>query len=268
MGTREHGNAKYHLELCRCPVCWRAARDYESNRRRAIAYGRWQPFVDAEPVRAHVRALGEFGIGWMRVAALSGVPRGSVSKLLYGDPQWGMGPSKQLRPKNAAALLAVEPTLDNLGGAVAIDATGTRRRLQALVAGGWPQARLAVRLGMDPGNFSAAINSQQVKVRTVRAVRALYDELWCADPREHGVGNQAYSRARNHAQARGWAPVGCWDDDSIDDPAAFPDWTGECGSPNGYAVHRRIGVPVCQPCRDAINEDRRGRRAAIREVAA
>ncbi|MFK8851282.1 hypothetical protein [Streptomyces sp. Ac-502] len=221
---RQHGTyVKYKLDNCRCYPCCFAESEYRVNRERAIAYGTWQPYVDAEPVRRHVRALMEFGIGWKRIAALAHVPTGVLTKLLYGHPQRNLAPSKGLRPKNAQALLAVQPTLDNLGAAVAADATGTRRRLQALVAAGWPQHHLAVRLGMTDTNFGSTLRRARVVLRTARAVRALYDQLWRTDPREHGVDAQAYSRARNHAMRQGWAPVGAWDDDTIDDPNAVPE---------------------------------------------
>ncbi|MFF7329722.1 hypothetical protein [Streptomyces sp. NPDC008150] len=70
--TRPHGNAKCHLERCRRTTCCQGAHSYDCARRRAIAYGRWQPYVAAEPVQLHVRMLGEFGIGWMRLAYLAG----------------------------------------------------------------------------------------------------------------------------------------------------------------------------------------------------
>lgn len=251
--TRPHGtNAKYHLEGCRCYPCSSAASDYDISRRRAIAYGRWHPFVDAEPVRQHVRALGEFGIGWMRAARLSDVPRGVVSKLLYGDAQRSLAPSKRMRAKNALALLALEPTLDNLGARTRIDATGTRRRLQALVAAGWTQSELARQLGMNRANFAKTIVSITVEVTTVRAAHALYDQLWNQNPADHGVPRRWADAARAKARADGWAPVGAWDDDRIDDPAAFPDWTGHCGTPSGRRAHYSQRTHVCQPCREAV----------------
>ncbi|MFH8813098.1 hypothetical protein ACH4GZ_38865 [Streptomyces hygroscopicus] len=266
VSEREHGTyVKYKLDGCRCYPCCFADSEYRRNRERAIAYGTWQPFVDAEPVRAHVRSLMEFGIGWKRLAALAGVPTGAMSKLLYGDQRRNMAPSKQIRPRTAAALLAVEPSLENLGSVVAVDATGTRRRLQALIRAGWPKAQLAKRLGMLPSNFGDVLTRPQVTVRTVRAVMRLYDELWQADPREHGVDNQAYSRTVNYASKLGWAPVGAWDDDTIDDPATVPDWTGKCGTSDGYDAHYNMRIlPACRPCRDARAAHRRERRRAGR----
>lgn len=250
MSNRQHGTyVKYKLDCCRCYQCGYAASQYAANRNRAIAYGTWQPYVDAAPARLHVQALMEFGIGWKRIAAIAGVPTGVLTKLLYGDPQRGLAPFKQIRPKNATALLKVEPTMGNLGSVAAIDATGTRRRLQALVASGWPQARLAARLNMTPGNFSGTMRRPQVTVRTARLAAALYDELWREDPRAHGVDNQAYSRARNHASTRAWAPVGAWDDDTIDDPQAQP-CTGEQQHPNReeLATIRREEVEHLDRC--------------------
>jgi len=248
---RPHGNAKYHLENCRCPACCKAARDYDNNRRRAIAYGRWQPFVDAEPVRQHVRALGEFGIGWIRAAKLAGVSTGGVSKLLYGDNLRGLAPTKRVRPETALKLLAVEPVLDNLGHRTVVDGTGTRRRLQALVYAGWTQSELARRMQMNRSNFARTIDSGLVEVATLKTVQALYDQLWRTDPVEAGVPAHRATAARQIATSRGWAPTGAWDDDRIDDPAAHPDWTGHCGTPRGRNIHYRIKVPVCQPCRNA-----------------
>lgn len=258
---RPHGSrAKYVVERCRCKPCKKANRCEENHRTRQKTYGRWQPYVDAEPVRQHVRSLGAYGIGWKRVANLAGVPISVVGKLLYGCPTRGMGPSKGLRAENAEKLLAVRAVPENLGSAVAVEGAGIRRRLQALIAGGWPQAQLASRLSMGPGNFGTLLHAEGVEVvaATARAVTDLYEQMWRAAPADHGVTLQAASRARNQARANGWAPVGAWDDDTIDDPSAHPDWTGLCGTPQGYQAHQRNGLmPACQPCRDARAEARK-----------
>lgn len=260
--SRPHGYARYKLDGCRCYTCGYAVSQYNAARERAIAYGTWQPWADAEPVRQHLIDLRACGLGLRRIAVLAGVDRKRLQAILGGRPERGTGPQEKVRPELAAAVLAIQPTLDNLGSAVVIAGTGTTRRLQALVAGGWPQARLAARLNQTPGNFGHVITAERVLVRTARAVRDLYGELWLANPRQHGVDAQAYSRARNYGAAHAWAPAGAWDEDTIDDPAAFPDWTGACGTPNGPQVHCRYGIPVCQPCREAYRAYRNERQAA------
>lgn len=268
MTERPHGYARYRLDGCRCYVCAFARSQYDAARERAIAYGSWQPWTEAAPVRQHIRDLQACKLGLRRIAALAGVDRKRLQAILNGRSERGTGPQTKVRPALAAAVLSVQPTLDVLGPGTVIDATGTTRRLQALVASGWPQARLAARLGILASNFCLTITAERVTVRTARAVSSLYDALWQLDPREHDVDNQAYSRARNHATAHNWAPVGAWDDDTIDDPAATPEWTGECGTPNGYYIHRRIRIPACPPCRTAYSAHQRERKAAHKGVAA
>src|SRR5690606_40281199 len=41
---------------------------------------------------------------------------------------------------------------------------------------------------------------------------------------------------------------------SIDDPDAFPEWTGACGTVHGRQVHMREKIPMCDPCRKAHAE--------------
>ena len=228
---RPHGRAKYVIEKCRCEICRSAARAYERKRRRQLAYGRL-PYVDAEPVRQHVRALQVAGLGWKRIAAMAGVTTSVVWKLLYGDPARGMAPSKRVRPATAEKILAVQASIDNLAPGLPIDATGTRRRVHALVACGWSQKKLGERIGLTAANFHASITGELVTVDTARKVRALYDQLWNEPPPEQTHREKiAASRARNLARARGWAPPLAWDDDLIDDPAATPEGTAPPARP-------------------------------------
>lgn len=261
---REHGtNAKYAIDKCRCDRCRQAARDISNHRSRQIAYGTWQPYVDAEPVRSHVQTLMDYGIGWLRIADQAGVPRSTLEKLIYGDPRRGQAPSKRVRPATAAKLLAIQAAPERLGATAGVDPTGTRRRIQALVAIGWPLSQIGARLGIHRSNLGKTLTAPKVRVSTERAARTLYERLWNTDPREHGVSLHSYNRARRHAATHGWAPPAAWDDDRLDDPAAHPDWTGSCGTPSGAAAHRRDGLlPVCRPCLDAAAAHQRARRAA------
>jgi hypothetical protein len=104
-----------------------------------------------------------------------------------------------------------------------VDATGTRRRVQALAWCGWSLARLSARLGGDESLARKILRRRQVTAATARAVRELYDELWDqAPPEDDPWDARAAVRARNYARTRGFAPPQAWDDDEIDDPAASP----------------------------------------------
>jgi hypothetical protein len=209
---------------CRCAGpegCVAANAAAEAHRKRMIAYGRWQPFVDAGPVREHVRALGAAGIGHRRAAKLAGVPSSVVCRLLYGGPG-ARPPARRLRPEAASKILAVSPSPTLLGNCALVGGTGVCRRLQALIAGGRSQASLAARLGMLGSNFGALLHDRdQVTAGTARAVRALYDELWDVPPDESTPwARGSVTRARAYAASRGWPPPAAWDDDLIDDPDA------------------------------------------------
>lgn len=224
-----HGTiAGYKVDGCKCGDCMKAHRDYANYRHRQIAYGRWHPFVAAGPIRDHVNSLQASGLGWKRIAYLADLSTSTVWKLLYGDPHRNMAPSKRVRRETAEKLLSVSTSLDVLGGASTVDSTGTRRRIQALIAIGWSQRRLAERIGMAPNNFARVLHhSKQVQASTARAVRDLYEELWSAPPPLRNRQDQiAVARARSYASARGWVPPLAWDDETIDDPSAGPAGAG------------------------------------------
>lgn len=136
-------------------------------------------------------------------------------------------------------LYGVEPSL--------VDATGTARRLQALVAAGTTQADLACHLGVLPGNLGPLVNGEnpQVTARTRQAVAALYEQLW----------NPAHPdpRAVAHARRKGWAPPVAWDDESIDTPDARPEGVGPAGARRAFdevAWRRALGEPLDVIARD------------------
>jgi transcriptional regulator with XRE-family HTH domain len=245
IANHQHGTyACYTLDFCRCEACGRAVSDYERERKRQQAYGRWDNLVDAEPARRHVRWLMSQGMGLKRIAATGAISQGSLWKLLYGK---NGGPvSKRLTKSVAERVLAVE--LDLADGAV-IDGADTARRLQALVANGWSMSKLALRLGWSPGNLNPSIKGDRgVTVALAKAVHALYVEL--ADqqpPTESHHDKVAASRARGYAAARGWLPplringrlvVGrpLPSPQDLEEPAAFTDFGGY----DEAAVTRRL----------------------------
>lgn len=228
-GTR----AAYVKDRCRCGPCTAANRRAEAERARARAYGCWQPYVDATAARRHVQELRTAGIGLRRIAAVSGVSYGSLAALLYGDRRTDRAPSRRIRPNTEAALLAVSPGPDSVAPGTRLDATGTRRRLQALVARGWPQARLAHLLGRRRDSVGRLLAASTVTAATAREVRALFDRIWSTPPPEHTAAERAaVEQARALAAGRGWRSALAWDDiDTDPDPAA--------GRRTGAAPHRR-----------------------------
>jgi|GEM_PF-2507928 len=203
--------------------------------------------VDAEPARRHVRNLMAAGVSLARIADAADVGIATLSGMLYtrgpGRPR-----AEQIRLENGRRIISVRAT------DVAtryVDATGTRRRLQALMANGWPQLRLGTHFGLHPRYVSELVRQPLVYGTTAVAAAAAYDRLWNEDPRRHGVSTSSWKKIRTHARNNAWAPPGAWDDDTIDDPQAHPEWTGECGTDRGYWVHKRQQLPMCARCETA-----------------
>jgi hypothetical protein len=172
-------------------------------------------------VRHHIRELMAAGVALGSIQDISGVSKAVLHRLVYGRPKRGEAPSRKIRPANADRLMAIpvpEPT-DN----AVVDATGTRRRLQALVAGGWSGAELMRRIGIIGTDFPKILGRDQILARTERTIRALYDQLWDVPPPASTRWERAtVTRALAFAAARDWAPPMAWDDDTIGDPAAQP----------------------------------------------
>lgn len=220
-----HGNYDtYTLDRCRCLPCAAAAAEYETNRVRQHAYGRWNGLIDAEPSRQHVRSLMAQGMGLKRIVAVSGVPQAQLWKLLYGKkrPDGTRTPSRRVKPSTEQRLLAVKV---DLADGAKVPSLGCTRRIQALIALGWSQSKIAGRLGITPRNFTVLVHGRRplVTVATNRAIRDLYDELCMRRPPEEEWRDKiAASRSRNYARSHGWLPPLAWDDEHLDDPAYRP----------------------------------------------
>lgn len=250
VARHEHGTRlAYITDRCRCRPCRDANAGHQSRIDRLKAYGQWDPLTDAEPVREHVRWLMSQGMGWQRIARTSGVSTGAMTKILYGKrlpDGTRRAPTQRVRHETAALILAVQPDLDLLGRKACIDGTGTRRRLQALIAAGWSQEKLARMLGMTGSNFGRVVRSDDhVHAATARAVRDLYERLWDTPPPLGRKGDRiAASRAMNLARRRGYLPALAWDDDSIDDPGAWGNEADEDTGVDPIAVERFIAGDI------------------------
>lgn len=192
---------------CPQPACKQA--DYQYMSRLRLEYHRGQRRrTEATQTRHHLERL--FAIGWTRaqISRASGLSPRTIGDIVAGTPTV----SKQ----TALAILSVPigpPAADTRD----VDATGTTRRLRALIAIGWPIAHLADRYGMYPTALGRIACGQlrQVRATTAHRIAVDYREL-CRIPGPS-------QRARNEARKKGWHGPLAWDGAAIDDPNARPE---------------------------------------------
>jgi hypothetical protein len=216
-GHHAHGTrAAYVRDRCRCADCTAANTAASRTANRQRTYGRWQPFTDARPVRNHIAALRAAGIGVEQIASLADMSLSRIREL--ADP----GPSDptvagRVRSRTAARILAIDIADANRAPHSRIDATGTRRRLQALITIGWAPQLLAAQLGRRPNSLTRSITSPSVTARTAQDVAALYERRSNAPPpRSTGQQRATADAARTLAVAQGWQPPLAWDDIDTD----------------------------------------------------
>ncbi|MEV6769934.1 hypothetical protein AB0N05_15035 [Nocardia sp. NPDC051030] len=197
------------------------AASYNQYRRRQIAYGRWRPRVPVDAAREHVAALVAAGLRPAQVADLAGISRSTVFNIT--DPDTGRIQSAVERAVLAVAVpeRPADVTADN----ALVPILGASRRIQALVAHGYPQSHLARELGIDPAhttmaalvgrpNRAAGATGQTLTAKRERAIRELFDRLQMTP----GPSD----RARDYGRRHGWPLPFEWDEDSIDRRDARP----------------------------------------------
>jgi DNA-binding NarL/FixJ family response regulator len=210
--AHRHGTLEtYRHDRCRCGPCRAANRAVQRRRRRAIAYGQWQPFVDADPIRAHVSQLAAAGFSLRRIAELSGLSRGCIEALMHGKPARGRSPSQQIRAATAGRLLRVSPPSGpGAGHAARTDAADARRRLQELIALGWSMSRIAEQLHRTHSHISRLLTRQTIAAATDRHIHDVYQRLSAGPPSPTSARERAsVNAARRYAAARGWHPPLC-----------------------------------------------------------
>jgi DNA-binding XRE family transcriptional regulator len=209
--------------------------------------------VDPAPAVAHARHLHQLGMSARDMAAQSRLSTNTFGDLIRGRRTLdkGGGPIKVIDREDLAAVLAVQYIPPVRHGSKQ-EATGARRRLRALVAAGFGGVFLARELGVAVQRVhNMMIGDGLMAATTVRRVEEIYEKYREVDPAEVGLSAYTISRSKGDARRRGFAPRSAWDDDTIDDPEAIPDFTGRCGTGFGMVVHKREGIPVCTPCQEA-----------------
>lgn len=239
--------------------------------------------VPAGPARRKVRALVEvYAMSTHDIAVGAGVSQSTVSDLLRGH----RGPSKGgaeivkiPRTRTHDKIMAFEPDPSFYNPNARVPATGSRRRLQALALRGFSLLQMSQAMGHDTCNQVWRVargvregKADYVYASTREGVAAIYTKLLDVDPLDIGGDAMSVSRAQSAARRHGYAPAECWDDDTIDDPSAFPEYTGACGTAEGYGIHVRETLagnplPPCQACRAVVEVVTPGRTGAAGEAS-
>lgn len=160
--------------------------------------------VDAGPTREHLVRLRELQWTYTAIAKRSGVARTAVREA-FGR--------RHVQAATEAAILAV-PLTRHLSKNVLVDATGTRRRVEALAYLGWPLSHLEPRFTRCRGRVGKAIATGWVSTVIAADVERVYREL------ENTPGPSDIARRR--ALRRGFVGPAAWDNRDIDDPQARP----------------------------------------------
>lgn len=159
-------------------------------------------FVDAQPTRNRIELLRSRGYSLRGLADRTGV---TLPTLLCRYDK--------VQAATEAAIMAVP--IPTLGGPGHVNAIGSRRRIQALIAIGWPQRRIAELAGIDPRALNRILLVRaRVTGDTAAVIANVYDQLW--DKPGPSVA------ARRQADRLGWEPPLAWDDEDIDNPDGRP----------------------------------------------
>lgn len=162
--------------------------------------------VDTAPVRAHLAELAAAGMRPRVVATLAGVPAEAVV---------GLSSRKHhMIREHALALMLIRADPSAAADQARISAHGAQRRVQALVALGWPLEQIGAWLGC-PGHVLAQLigpDSRSVSGRQHRQIDAVYRRRMMAAPTVKDPGALAL------AAEQGWLPPLAWDDIDRDAP--------------------------------------------------
>lgn len=211
-GLPNHGSySRYVKHACRCERCRAAGRTY----RRRLGYDHVNGIrrrVDGTQTRIHIEQLIVRGWTQKQIAAAAGLNSATVSEALAARYA-----TVGLNTATAILNIALDQTPPIPRRIV--DATGTRRRLQALMILGHTMADVARQAGVGVSSLQQTADGRWDAIRATSAkkVARVYRQL-STTPAPRTLWSE---KARNHAMTHGWHGPMAWDD--IDDPACQPD---------------------------------------------
>lgn len=220
---------------CLCTPChdkWlRTRKRYHVNRQ----LGR-PAQVDAAPARQHLEHLRKT-MTWAQIADASQVEARTLQLV-------GAGRQQVIRRGTLARIKAVSPVPASAPGHY-LDATGFRRRLQALRVLGYSAKELAKIIGTAETRIHLICSGTQPTVRLFLATRiiAAYDNLSTVPAPE----GRSSTMARRCAEANGWLGPAWWDKGELDDPNFTPAVKDTASLKKVEVKHLlRFGVPAIE----------------------
>jgi transcriptional regulator with XRE-family HTH domain len=196
-----------YLRGCREPGCSDANYRYMSRYRLDREHGQKRR-TNAAPASSHVRTLLDAGWNQRQISDAAQCAHRVVASLANNR-------QPTVHADLAARILAINPH-PVPAPAQYVDATGTTRRIRALVAIGYTLRQLSKEIGIWPANLARIARGElaQVTVGTAASTAGVYRRLG----RRPGPSRTAAARARRD----GWHSPIAWGD-NIDDPNAEPD---------------------------------------------
>ncbi len=182
-----------------CDACLEANRAYHRDRYRATKVKNRRP----DKAIDHIRTLLANGATLRGIAAEAGMNTRHIGAVYRGEHAW-------IWPETEARILAV-----SIGWSQHIPAAGTIRRIQALRRIGWTCDDIGARLGISAQATHGILNRKRVSRDMAARVADVYDALSMVPGPSRILAKRA--------EARGALPPLAWDDDTIDDPAAWAD---------------------------------------------
>ena len=196
---------------CRLPACTTAADTAglcSKHYRARLGRGE-HGYVDAAPVVRRLRLLDALGWSSSEVERRTGQSHTNLARIKRGD-------FRRVKARTANLILAIEPEL--LDSRLSVDATGTRRRVEALARMGWTARVVSESVDLRPSTLSKMFWRGTVSRAIANRVARFY-----------GQNSGTFGGDRRIAAKSatlGYAPPIAWEDVDIDDPMARPNVTG------------------------------------------
>lgn len=207
--ARANGSPGYRPS-CYCEPCVLIKRKVRKRSEVNRQLGR-RALVDAKPAREHLAMLHRT-MSWASLAAATGIGDRALC-LVYG------GQRTRISRATHARITSVQPP-KQADATIYIDATGTIRRIRALMAVGYSARAIADAADTTEARVQKIASGVQPTVRAGLAQRvALAYKRLAFRPTPV---NRFTARARNRAASNGWPGPLAWNDD-IDDPKAVPE---------------------------------------------